>query len=250
MAGTGREAAEFEEIRRRRAAVARHLGCAPARLVGLDPELLELIERRLVELEDRAAVDELTGALRRAAGLAALEREVRRARRFGDTRLAVAFIDVDHLKLLNDSKGHVAGDALLRELARLLRRRLRAYDLVVRWGGDEFLCCLPGAGRESALDALRDLAHELRARTGWGFTVGVAELGEAASVGQLVARADADLYLARSIARRGTGAGLERWRLGRQNRHGRSAHSPAYATPTRGPRSTLSGAGRTPSSST
>ncbi len=244
-----REATELEE-EQRRASVARQLGCTPGRLVGLDPELLDLIERRLVELEDRAAVDELTGALRRAAGLAALEREVRRARRLGDSHLALAFIDVDHLKLLNDTEGHVAGDALLRELARLLRRRLRAYDLVVRWGGDEFLCCLPGADREAALGALMDIAHELRARTGQGFTVGVAELGETDDVAQLVARADADLYLTRSIARRGIGAGLDRWRLRRQNRHGRSAHSPAYATPTRGPRSTLSGTGRKPSSST
>jgi len=91
-------------------------------------------------------VDDLTGTLRRGAGLAALEREIGRARRHGDHLLTVAFIDLDSLKSVNDSSGHAAGDALLCELAGALTRRLRAYDLVVRWGGDEFVVALSHAG--------------------------------------------------------------------------------------------------------
>jgi diguanylate cyclase (GGDEF)-like protein len=183
----------------------------------------------------------MTGALRRAAGMAQLEREVRRARRFDDRKLVVAFVDLDDLKEVNDTRGHAAGDAVLRELAAALRRRLRAYDLVIRWGGDEFVCSLPGAGLDAAQRALNDIRSELLARTGCTFSAGYAELGLEGEADSLVARADADYYERR---------GRDRWRLSRQNRQGLSAHSPAYATPIRGPRATSPGPGRKPSSST
>jgi diguanylate cyclase (GGDEF)-like protein len=177
-----------------RGQLAADLAVPPSRLAGLDRELLEAIERRLRELREAAAVDEMTGALRRAAGLAALEREVRRAHRFEDRKLVVAFVDVDGLKVVNDTCGHAAGDAVLRELAATLRRRLRAYDLVIRWGGDEFVCSLPGAGQEAARRALDDIRTELVARTGRTFSAGFAELGGDGDAESLVARADADYY--------------------------------------------------------
>jgi diguanylate cyclase (GGDEF)-like protein len=203
--------------------------------------VLEAIERRLEELKEEAAVDEMTGALRRAAGMAQLEREVRRARRFDDRKLVVAFVDLDDLKEVNDSRGHAAGDAVLRELAAALRRRLRAYDLVIRWGGDEFVCSLPGAGMQAAQRAMEDIRTELLARTGCTFSAGYTELGQDGDADSLVARADADYYERRR---------RDRWGPGRQNRQGLSAHSPAYATPIRGPRTTSPGPGRKPSSTT
>ena len=109
-------------------------------------------------LDERASIDELTGVLRRGAGLAALEREIDRARR-AEGRLVVAFLDVDGLKRVNDEFGHAAGDRLLREVATVLRTRLRSYDLVMRWGGDEFVCALYGAepeGAERRMDAVAD----------------------------------------------------------------------------------------------
>jgi len=221
--------------------VARELGVAPARLDDLDQDLVEAIGSRLQELHDAAAVDEMTGALRRAAGLAALIREVRRARRFDDRKLVVAFLDVDNLKAVNDSHGHAAGDAVLRQVVAALRKRLRAYDLVIRWGGDEFVCSLPGAGLEAAERALGDVRSDLEARTGCTFTAGFTELGTEGDAEAVVARADADLYERR---------GRERWGLSRQNRQGRSAQTLAYPTPTRGVRATAPGAGRKPSSIT
>ncbi len=176
----------------------RQLGVTPGRLAELDPELLDRILRRLEELEEAAAVDELTGALRRRAGLAALERELQRARRFDDRKLVVAFLDVDALKAVNDHDGHAAGDALLRELASSLRRRLRAYDLVIRWGGDEFVCSLPQAGLEAAQRVFDDVQADYRRRTGRTFSVGLAELGADTDAAELVARADADLYRRRA----------------------------------------------------
>src|SRR5499427_8569174 len=219
------------------ARVAQELGVPPTRLVDLDRALVEAMGRRFQELHEAAAVDEMTGALRRAAGLAALVREVRRARRFDDRKLAVAFLDVDHLKAVNDSQGHAAGDAVLRETAAALRRRLRAYDLVIRWGGDEFVCSLPGAGLEAAQRAMEDIRTELRARTGCSFSAGFAELGLDGDAESLVVRADADYYERRR---------RERWGPSRQNRQGSAAHSPAYSTPIRGVRTTAPG--RKPSS--
>jgi diguanylate cyclase (GGDEF)-like protein len=227
--------------RQARARLAHELGTPASRLAALDPQLVELIDRRLRELKEAAAVDELTGALRRAAGMAALVREVRRARRFNDLKLVVAFVDVDNLKGVNDTQGHAAGDAVLRELAAALRRRLRAYDLVIRWGGDEFVCSLPQAGLEPARRALEDIRTELMARTSSSFSSGLAELGPESDAKDLVARADADLYERRR---------LERWGPVRQNRQGSSLHSPAYSTPIRAVRTTAPGSGRTPSSTT
>jgi diguanylate cyclase (GGDEF)-like protein len=199
--------------------LAGELGVAPDRLAGLSQDLAQLIGARLRELQEAAHVDELTGVLRRGAGLAALQREVGRARRHGDHRLAVAFIDLESLKSLNDSRGHAAGDAVLRELAGSLRRRLRGYDLIVRWGGDEFVVVLSHAGRQSARRILEEVGDDFRRRTGHGFDVGVAEIGTEGGAEELVAQADADLY-ARRRERESEGES-------RQKRQGRSLHSPA-----------------------
>jgi diguanylate cyclase (GGDEF)-like protein len=176
----------------------RLLGVAPARLAELEPELLGRILHRLEELQEAAATDELTGALRRRSGLAALEREVQRARRFDDRKLVVAFLDVDALKAVNDREGHAAGDAMLRELAAALRRRLRAYDLVIRWGGDEFVCTLSQAGVEAARHVFDDVLADYVQRTGCTFSVGFAELDAEVNAIELVTHADADLYQRRT----------------------------------------------------
>ncbi len=98
---------------------------------------LRTLQDRVRVLDERASTDDLTGLLRRGAGLALLEREIDRSRRT-ETRLVVAFVDVDGLKRVNDELGHAAGDRLLSDVAAVLRSRLRSYDLVMRWGGDEF----------------------------------------------------------------------------------------------------------------
>ena len=208
--------AEEEPSLRRLAA---ELGVPRERLAGLSPDLALLISDRLRALQETAHVDDLTGTLRRGAGLAALEREVRRARRHGDHLFTVAFMDLDSLKSVNDSSGHAAGDALLRELAGALKRRLRAYDLVMRWGGDEFVVALSHAGQKSARRILEEVEHDFGARTGHHFDIGVAEIEPEGGAEELVARADADLYAHRR--------GRERSGESRQKRHGRSLHSPA-----------------------
>jgi diguanylate cyclase (GGDEF)-like protein len=146
--------------------------------------------------------DELTHVRRRGAGLQQLQREMDRARRIPEC-LAVAFIDVDGLKAVNDTDGHAAGDALLVAVADALRACLRSYDLIVRTGGDEFLCALPkmelGAVRERFVEVSAALASS---HTGGSITVGLAELANDDLPSDLIARADADLLAQRQKASR------------------------------------------------
>ncbi|HWJ51135.1 MAG TPA: GGDEF domain-containing protein [Solirubrobacteraceae bacterium] len=90
-----------------------------------------------------AEVDEVTGALRRRVGLAALQREMDRVLRTKE-QLTVVFIDVDGLKQVNDDSGHAAGDDLLRTVVQCVTEEFRSYDLILRFGGDEFVCSLSG----------------------------------------------------------------------------------------------------------
>ena len=146
---------------------------------------------------ERAGFDALTGALRRDRGLIEFQHELDRAQRT-DGRLVVAFVDVDGLKRTNDVHGHAAGDELLAHLVAALRAGLRSYDLVARYGGDEFVCALPGADLASAERRFRVAARELTERNaGASVSVGLAELKRGDTVEGLIGRADAALYARR-----------------------------------------------------
>src|SRR2546422_4921884 len=97
---TARRRGQDEEPLLRR--LARELDVPAERVAGLSPDLADLISARLRALQEAAHVDDLTGTLRRGAGLAALGREIGRARRHGDHRFTVAFVDLDSLKSVND----------------------------------------------------------------------------------------------------------------------------------------------------
>jgi diguanylate cyclase (GGDEF)-like protein len=162
-------------------------------------DTVRLLQERVVRSDQDAAVDELTGLLRRRAGLAALELALARARRTG-LPLVVAFLDVDGLKLVNDQSGHGAGDEVLRGVAGVLRRHLRGYDVVARVGGDEFLAALVDVGAQDARRRLADVAVKVVEECGQGISWGLAEGDDAPS---LIARADAQLYSGRRRARAG-----------------------------------------------
>lgn len=104
------------------------------------------------ELEKVAALDGLTGCYNRRFGLARLREEFARARRM-EAPLAVILFDLDRFKAINDTWGHLAGDRVLMSVARQSRLLLRQGDVLVRYGGEEFLAVLPFAGEEEAAEA-------------------------------------------------------------------------------------------------
>ena len=112
------------------------------------------------------------------------------------------FVDVDGLKAVNDLQGHAAGDRMLRAVAATLQGHLRAHDVVIRYGGDEFLCVVAGLELDEAAERLAlvnaDLAHDPQHGA---VTVGLAELRAGDSPQELVARADARLYRTRQNQR-------------------------------------------------
>lgn len=161
--------------------------------LGLHPrDLTSMSTKSLFALREKAAFDELTGVLRRAAGIGIAEKEIARALRH-KTPLTVAFIDVDELKETNQREGRAAGDALLRGLVQALRQGLRGEDVVFRYAGDEFVCVLPDTNAKEGRATLGGIQLEA-ARSGIRFAMGVAELERTDDVVSLFARADDDLY--------------------------------------------------------
>jgi diguanylate cyclase (GGDEF)-like protein len=146
-----------------------------------------------------AETDPVTGARARAAGLANLDRELARCHRTRH-QLVVAYVDVVGLKAINDSEGHGAGDELLKTVARLLQADVRPYDLIIRLGGDEFLCAMSDMTLPGARRRFGTIATALAAATSpRAITVGFAELTPDDTVTELIARADRDLLDSRRV---------------------------------------------------
>jgi len=119
---------------------------AGKRIIELQLSLMEARE----ELREKANKDLLTKLHNRSAIMATLETEIARSHR--DQRsVGVALLDIDHFKKVNDTYGHFAGDAVLRETAARLKSSMRAYDQVGRYGGEEFLVVLPNCDMEQAV---------------------------------------------------------------------------------------------------
>jgi diguanylate cyclase (GGDEF)-like protein len=143
------------------------------------------------------SVDFLTGALRRRTGLAAIGREMDRTARSQEP-LVVAFVDVDGLKAINDSEGHPAGDNALRAVAGCIRQGLRSYDVVTRFGGDEFVCSIAGQDLTGARQRFDEIAVELsRESARYTITVGFALRGPRETIDEVIDRADAAMIAKR-----------------------------------------------------
>jgi two-component system, cell cycle response regulator len=130
---------------------------AGKRIIDLQMNLLEARE----ELRERAEKDLLTMLPNRSAICAVLRQEISRCHRDRRT-VGVILLDIDHFKQINDSYGHFAGDAVLRETATRLRANMRPYDQVGRYGGEEFLVVLPNCDLEQASHQ----AERMRVRLG------------------------------------------------------------------------------------
>jgi len=125
----------------------------------------------------------------------------------------IAMIDLDHFKAVNDTYGHVAGDKVLIEVARYMMQHLRPYDSVFRYGGEEFLVCLPDTGAATArdvMDRMREglaaLGHEIVGKAPIRLTVscGLAQMEPGLPAEQALDRADKALYAAKAAGRNRT----------------------------------------------
>ena len=145
-------------------------------------------------IHEASHFDDLTATMRRGPGLLELEREVGQAQREGRP-LVVAVVDLVGLKSINDESGHLRGDQALRQVADALRAYLRPYDLIVRFGGDEFVCGLDGLNIAEARVHFADV-HKILAASPvpTAVTVGFAELRPDDTVDALIDRADTMLY--------------------------------------------------------
>jgi diguanylate cyclase (GGDEF)-like protein len=171
------------------------------------------IAESLADSHDRATIDRLTGVYNRQALLTELFTEVERAARY-DRPLCVAFVDIDHFKVVNDSFGHESGDRVLRGVAQIIAGNLRASDMIGRYGGEEFMLILTETNVEEGAnlaEKVRGLVErEVFAVEGNPSLSVTISIGIVGGVGQqlrmetLVRDADAAMYSAKSLGRNQT----------------------------------------------
>lgn len=151
--------------------------------------------RRLYEL---SVLDDLTGLYNRRYLIECLETETNRSGRRGKS-FALAFMDLDNFKRINDTLGHLEGDRVLSGIAKILKAGVRNYDIVSRFGGDEFVMVFPETGRDEAENRMRELEIHLKifsepyAHLGFAVSWGVSESGSR-TVAEMLALADEMLY--------------------------------------------------------
>ena len=160
-----------------------------------------------------AALDPLTGVANRRSLIAALDRDVARAQRMREP-MALMMVDIDHFKDVNDRYGHPAGDRVLCSVVNVLLQRVRAQDLVGRYGGEEFMVLLPGTGLTGAEQLARELCKAVEESRcpadgvpgpGIAVTVSIGVFGGRLESGDswdmLIAAADRALYQAKNNGR-------------------------------------------------
>ncbi|MEO8977898.1 MAG: GGDEF domain-containing protein [Casimicrobiaceae bacterium] len=165
----------------------------------------QLSDTRARKMRERATRDPLTGLPNRALFDDRLRQALAHARRNGE-RVAVAFIDLDHFKNVNDSSGHEAGDGVLRAVATRLQSSVREGDMVSRFGGDEFICLLVESGEQVDFEnvverVVRQISHPIKvggAQHVVYASIGVAIYPESAGTAEsLITNADTAMYRAK-----------------------------------------------------
>lgn len=164
--------------------------------------------RRSLILRSLVLRDSLTGLFNHTAIKNELEREVVRSKRHG-TPLTFAMIDIDHFKQVNDTYGHPIGDRVIKSLARLLKQRLRASDLVGRYGGEEFAVILVNIDKATALQVLDTIRKDFsqlryladRKEFTVTFSCGIVDISQFRDVTKLIEASDKALYNAKHAGR-------------------------------------------------
>lgn len=159
-----------------------------------------------IEHRTEAVIDPLTGLLNRHA-LASRTNELAQRSQITSEPIGVIVADIDHFKQINDEHGHQVGDAVLKDLAYLLRKELRAFDLAYRIGGEEFLLLLPGADMEETMTFAENLHRAVGAGRRGGlnvtmsFGVSCSCYGDTFDYERVFEAADAALYEAKNTGR-------------------------------------------------
>jgi diguanylate cyclase (GGDEF)-like protein len=165
-------------------------------------------ERAVVQAENfamTAAIDPLSGAFNRRHFHIRLEEELQRSRRH-NLSLAFLMIDIDDFKHVNDSYGHLAGDTVIRDVAEILRRSVRLFDLCARFGGEEFAIIMPGGVLDGATAVAERIRERIEAYRPADRTleqlrltasIGLAVSSNDSTGRELIARADQALYMAK-----------------------------------------------------
>ncbi|MFN9774064.1 MAG: diguanylate cyclase domain-containing protein [Burkholderiales bacterium] len=185
----------------------RDLGERSERAAALEIEI-ERLERELAQASERLLTDHLTRTANRAGLGRAFDRAMQQLRATGDP-LAIALLDIDDFKKVNDALGHQAGDGALRHLAGLLQGKVRAGDTVARYGGEEFVILLPGMtdvqAREMLVRAQRELTREVylyeSKQIFITFSAGTTRIDPQDSLESAIGRADDAMYQAKNAGK-------------------------------------------------
>ena len=164
-------------------------------------------ERHVESLAQAAIVDPASGLFNRFYFQSRLQEELQRATRQG-TSLSLQIIDVDSFKMVNDRYGHLAGDGIIKDVADILRRSVRVFDVCARYGGDEFAVVMPGSGLESAAAVAERIRLRIAERQPpvpnepvVTVSIGVTEVETGDHARDVIDRADRALYEAKKTGK-------------------------------------------------
>lgn len=163
-------------------------------------------------IKDVCLVDHLTGVWNRSSLIQRISEEYERMLRHGDM-CCLCMMDLDHFKAINDQYGHAVGDQVLQAVTGVARQRLRRYDAIFRYGGEEFLFCLPKTSMAEAVESMERIradiaATPIRLDSSSDICItasfGVAELSPLASIAESIEAADQALFQAKATGRNRT----------------------------------------------
>ena len=178
----------------------------------LDPEfkkkvsgILSELKKSLYGLYDAATLDDKTGAYNSRFFNNIFEMEIEKAKR-GKQKLSVIVLDIDFFKKINDSHGHLTGDKILARLVEALKSKLRKYDCLARFGGEEFVVLLPQTDSGRALKVAERLRRGVLddgflKKYSVSISLGVTQYRDKDSIKRMISRADKALYKSKKSGR-------------------------------------------------